>query len=1336
VESALTEDASSHIETHFMARGSQRIHTQLDRPMYKPGDDVWIKTWTVLTRAFAPSRSPQITYELINPRGNVVETKMLIQQGGTATNDFILPADAPGGLWSIRSTLPTGEVDERPFVVASYEAPRIRKELEFVREAYGPGDRVDALVELERGSGGPLAQHEVRALLQVAGETVLEKTLTTDDTGAVLVSAALPEKLNSSDGLLTILVDDGGITESISRSVPIVLADLQLSFFPEGGDLVEDLPGRVYFEGTNQHGEPADVSGYIADDTGQKVATFTSVHDGLGRFAFTPAGGRSYSAHVTSPVGIETPIPLPRAKTEGCTLRAYDDVHSEEEAVRVGVRCSATRDVLIAGVLRESLLDAAVVKTGPKRDAVVYLQPGDAHTDKQGAVRVTVFDTDKNALAERLVYRNHGQNLNIDVKPDRETYGPRDEVVLTVRTSDPGGEPLSAEVALAVVDDAVIGLADDKEGHMLTRLYLEPELVDSPKDPSWYFDPDEALAARAMDLVMGTKGWRRFEWRPVWNPPVPEMTRIAMPDIVEFAAMPAASAVEELAQDGAPPPPPQLAVVDPPPRAKKAEARKNRPVKEEKRAAAVPRGGARAMPLPVHEIGHGAVMDMMDFDDEVGLGGIGYIHGPRGHAIASVRVFPKPDYSAGFSGTRTDFRDTVHWEPSVTTDANGHAEVRFFLSDAVATFRVTSEGLSAGYAGHEETTLRSVLPVSIATKLPAAVSAGDRLLLPLIVSNTRDQALSVGLSGHIESELVTLGESQGMLQLPAGEGETFWMAADIGQGSDTAKIRLQAEGGGLYDSVERTLKIVPPGFPRAWSTAGEEEALAERSFQLDEIIPGSLTATAVWHPSPVSNLITGMEGLIREPGGCFEQTSSTNWPNVAILNYLESHDGDPRLVVKSQRALDSGYNKLTGYQVEAGGFETWGSGPGKEVLSAFGLLQFHDMQQVYPVAGAILSRDVDYLLAQRTGKGGYSNSGDSAHGYGSAPAPVLDGFITYALVTTGHDKGLKTEIAHQARAAEKSDDPYVLALATRSLLVTEHTGAKAAVKRLAAMQAEDGSFPGAESSITRSYEANLLVESTALAALALMEAGTHRRQADEAVSWLIENRRGQGTWGATQATALALGALTTHAEISKRPRSSGELFLEVNGEQVATLAYDAEQTDPLVLDGWEGALRTGDNDIVLRQAGGEPLPFTVEVAWTSVRPDTSPGAELAVETTLGTDEATMGDTVRLTTTVDNRTERIVPSPIARIGIPAGLEAQTWQLKQLQDRGEVAFFETREREVTLYWDGLHPDAEHVVHLDLVAAVPGTFTGPASSAYPYYNDDEKAWTDGLKIDISRP
>lgn len=1342
------DDVDTRIDSYFEGQGHQRLHVQLDRPLYKPGDDVWVKTWSVASRGLQPSPHGQITYELVNPRGQVVGTRLVQQQGGTATNDFTLDPDAPGGRWTLRASLPSGDVDERPFVVSSYTAPRIRKKLEFVREAYGPGDRVDALLELE-GTRGPLANHEVRAMLQVAGETVLEETVVTDDSGAVLVSAQLPERLESSDGLLTLLVEDGGVTESISRSVPIVLADLQLAWFPEGGDLVAGLPARVYFQGTNAHGEPADVSGTISDDRGNRVASFGSVHDGLGRVAFTPEKGRLYTAHITEPVGVTAAYALPESTDRGCTLRSFDDFASAEREVRVAVRCTSTREVLVTGVLSETAVDAAAVRAGPSSDAVVYLDPGDELADRQGAVRVTVFDRERVPLAERLVYRNHGRDLRIEVTPDRERYGPRDEVVLAVRASDPSGEPIAAELALSVVDDTVISLADDEEGHMLSRLYLEPELVESPEDPAWYFDDEEELAARGVDLVLGTLGWRRFDWAPVWNPPVPE-TVTAAADGVEWKDGAEVEGDHERIRERRPaePPPPPVAVAGP--EEPMADAQ------PEPEPVEVVAGGKRAELRADRRGPHKVVaqdiagMDIALADEEILAGEmleeIGYFAGDRdqafgrrgraAQAFAPVRVFPKPDYRGGFSGTRRDFRDTVHWEPTVQTGEDGTAEVRFTLSDAVTAFRVTTEGMAGGYAGHSEVTFASVLPISVSTKLPAAVSAGDELVVPVSVANTRDEALRVGVSSMFEGTSLTARDTNGSLSIAPGASGTHWIPVSIGAGSETATVRLVAEGGGLSDSVERELRVVPSGFPRSWSAAGESEATTELAFQLDDVVPHSLTASVSWHPSSVSTLISGMEGLIRSPGGCFEQTSSTNWPNVAILSYLEAHDGDPRLRVKSSRALDVGYAKLTGYQVDAGGFETWGSGPGKEALSAFGLLQFADMQKVYPVTEDILSKDAAYLLKQRNGRGGFENTGESAHGYGSAPADVLDGFITYALVTTGHGDDLERELDHQAKVAGTSDDPYVLALAARSLLIEGRPEGKRGIERLAELQAEDGSFPGAASSITRSYEANLLVESTALSALALMEAGTHRTAADRAAGWLIDNRQGAGTWGATQATALALSALTTHAEVSKVPRTGGELSIEVNGRSMGTLVYTAEQSEPLVLQGWADALKPGHNDIALTHAGGEPLPFTVEVAWTAIEPTSAPGAELALQTELSERKAGMGETVRLTATVDNRTDRIVPSPIARIGLPAGLEAQTWQLKQLQDRGQVAFFETRPREVTLYWDGIKPSEQHEVHLDLVASGPGRFTGPASSAYPYYNDDEKAWAPGLEVAVARP
>ena len=104
----------------------------------------------------------------------------------------------------------------------------------------------------------------------------------------------------------------------------------------------------------------------------------------------------------------------------------------------------------------------------------------------------------------------------------------------------------------------------------------------------------------------------------------------------------------------------------------------------------------------------------------------------------------------------------------------------------------------------------------------------------------------------------------------------------------------------------------------------------------------------------------------------------------------------------------------------------------------------------------------------------------------------------------------------------------------------------------------------------------------------------------------------------------------------------------------------------------------------------------------------------------------LGDTVRLTATLKAHDLAPVASPIARIGLPAGVRVENWQLEAMRDRNEISFYETRPREVTLYFGGFQPNTERKLHLDLVAEVPGTFTSKASSAYPYYDADEKSWS----------
>jgi hypothetical protein len=91
--------------------------------------------------------------------------------------------------------------------------------------------------------------------------------------------------------------------------------------------------------------------------------------------------------------------------------------------------------------------------------------------------------------------------------------------------------------------------------------------------------------------------------------------------------------------------------------------------------------------------------------------------------------------------------------------------------------------------------------------------------------------------------------------------------------------------------------------------------------------------------------------------------------------------------------------------------------------------------------------------------------------------------------------------------------------------------------------------------------------------------------------------------------------------------------------------------------------------------------------------------------------------------------------VAILGLPAGLQPRPDQLEELKKAGTIDYFETRAREVILYWRDLEPKQEIPVRLDLVAEWPGRYTAPASRAYLYYTPEQKHWIEPLRISIAR-
>jgi anti-sigma factor RsiW len=708
---------------------------------------------------------------------------------------------------------------------------------------------------------------------------------------------------------------------------------------------------------------------------------------------------------------------------------------------------------------------------------------------------------------------------------------------------------------------------------------------------------------------------------------------------------------------------------------------------------------------------------------------------------------------------RSDFTETLYWNP-VLVLRDGKGEVSFGLSDAVTGYQVAVMGHTLdGRIGAATGMLEARLPLSVDPKVPVEVGSTDKVDIPVSLANNTADPREVAL--RLTATGMTLrdgGKAEERVTVPA-EGRVrrvFRLQPGVVDGPAT--LELQAEAAPFAaDSIRRTFPVVPDGFPVVVSKSDVLEKVSQQEFVLPEAwVKGTLQLKAEVYPSTLADLQKGLEALLREPGGCFEQTSSSNYPNLLILDYLKETDqAKPEVQQRALAMLDRGYRMLAGFECPytgAGrhGYEWFGApNAAHEALTAYGLLEFRDMSRVYKVDPDMLERTRQFLMAQRDGQGGFKRNPSAVDTFGRAPQDITNAYIIWALTESGKEDDVTRELNALAEQAKTSKDPYFLALVGNSLLNRDRSAEGVEVlKSVAGLQKDAGHLDAARTSITGSGGRDLQIETTALAVLGWLKANRpaeFTNPLQKAVRWIGQQRGGYGGFGSTQSTILALKALIAFAKANKKTAEGGELRLFVNDEAVEHLSFAAGVQDALTLAlrEPEKRLRPGKNTVRVEITGDKNVfPCTVAVSYRTLMPPSADNAAVRLSTALDRQTAGEGDTVHLTVTVENARAEGQGMAVAIVGLPAGLTLPE-DLKQLKDyarlrnngteRGLISHFETRGRELVLYWRDLAPKQKIEVPLDLIARVPGEYRGPASRSYLYYNADTKYWVEPLQVTI---
>jgi hypothetical protein len=298
------------------------------------------------------------------------------------------------------------------------------------------------------------------------------------------------------------------ITAAKTPASKIVIQS-KISFLPEGGDLVANIPSTVAFKATDQNGTPVSATGYIKDKDGKKVIDFASSHDGMGAFTIQPLQGQSYTAVWKDATGKENTIALPVVKPEGVVLQVRNTEGGKKFVVlrSPGVE-EASKQLRIVAFMNQHLVYSARA-TLMDKDATSGTLP--TQSFPSGILQVTVFDRDNKPLAERITFiNNHEFEFDADAWVPVLNTAKRGLNTVEVMISD----TLRSNLSLSITD-ADLNVPPANADNIISRLLLTGDLRGKIENPYYYFFSTSDSASYYLDLVMLTHGWRRYNWDDV-----------------------------------------------------------------------------------------------------------------------------------------------------------------------------------------------------------------------------------------------------------------------------------------------------------------------------------------------------------------------------------------------------------------------------------------------------------------------------------------------------------------------------------------------------------------------------------------------------------------------------------------------------------------------------------------------------------------------------------------------------------------------------------------------------------------------------------------------------
>lgn len=512
---------------------TEKIYLHFDKPYYAVADTIWFKAYVTENQNLLSGISKIIYVDVINQKDSLIQTIKLPVTGGMAYGNFPLSLENyTQGNYHIRAyTMWMLNFDDpayfnKTFYVGEAIDKELKTHVSYKNTSTDKQEKIDAKIQFKDANNKPYAGRNVNWKVVTSYETIARGRGTTDANGYLTINMTANQKaeyqLQKGELVTSINTTEKDVINSTFQlKNSIITKDLQ--FFPEGGVLAAGLTTKVAFKAIKSDGLGINAKGIVTDNDGKQVATFSAQHLGMGSFLLLTEAGKTYKANVTYPDGTTQVVNLPAVNPSAISIVA-DNTDPENISVKI-----TSNDAFFQQNQGKKFYLIAQSKGVICYGAQTALSNKEYSTSipkskfPPGIAQFTLFAENGRPQAERLLFVQHKNTLNLAITSTAPSYGIKKKVKINL-TAKKDGLPVEGNFSVSVVDETKVPLNEDGANTILTNLLLSSDVKGYVERPNYYFNAPDAKKNEDLDVLLLTQGYRTYAYTDIIANKLPKIT--------------------------------------------------------------------------------------------------------------------------------------------------------------------------------------------------------------------------------------------------------------------------------------------------------------------------------------------------------------------------------------------------------------------------------------------------------------------------------------------------------------------------------------------------------------------------------------------------------------------------------------------------------------------------------------------------------------------------------------------------------------------------------------------------------------------------------------------